>query len=135
MDTSNVDVTFTTRDIAPRVKNWRVLDKTNNDHRLLVFEIDRVTTKRNVKDRHRLSGWKADCYTFRMALVTVRESITNPRPDLHEYAACLTETNENSNPCKGSWDVSTSLGHRGGIKTSRQSLLRARRKRNPGVQD
>jgi len=113
MGASNVDVTFTTVDISHRVKEWRVADETDSDHRLLIFKLSGVTKQKST-DRLRFNVKLANWDVFRLELG--RECLACAG-DLHERAARLTSAiiaaSKKAIPVKSQ----APLDHRGGIKS------------------
>lgn len=68
-----------------------MVEETDSDYRVLVFEIEMVNTERKeivkVRDNTKKVNWKK----FRMALITARENMAETIPDVYEHVAHLME--------------------------------------------
>lgn len=74
MGRSNIDVTLATADIGGNVRSWRVVEVTDSDHRVLMYQLNVKKGKQRRKDedvqfRTKLADWDAFSSTL-ASLVT-----------------------------------------------------------------
>lgn len=91
MGSSNIDVTLATADIGSRVKCWSVLNVTDSDHKVLMYQVTgNKNRERPTDDNVRFCTKQEDWDAFRVTLISLVAGLVD-HPGVSVRASELTE--------------------------------------------